>query len=133
VSTDLQGYVNETWGYYPITNPYSSSSGSKSWQPAPGILEDDDTSGHNGQSHAYTDYREYTINHGQLVAGLTYTKNLALNPGNYEVETANCTDKAIAAAAAAGVSLPSAEGFCSHLTHSFMGNCPGTLGENLNP
>jgi hypothetical protein len=132
IPDELQGFANEKWGFYPAGTPYSGSSGSKSWISGAGQLRDDSAT-------SYTNIGTYSITYDEYIAGLAYTKSIydgtTASPVtvNYHVETFNCTDAAIAAAAAAGESLPSAQGACSHLGHSFSGNCPGVLGENIEP
>lgn len=114
-----------TFGFWPNGQASTtSSSGCKTWIPCPGRVQDD-------SEHSYDSWQTYEITYDQLVAGLQYTKNLLENTPSYEVETFNCTDAAIGAAAAAGVGLPDAHGTYINYGVSFSGNCPGILGPRL--
>lgn len=101
------------------------------WRDSPGIIQNDD------YTH-YTHERTYEITYNQPVLGLTYTKVLYDGTNytpvtiDYHVENFNCTNAAIHAASAAGVTLPDGQNTCDHWTHSFSGQSPGTLGERLN-
>src|SRR5690606_35340922 len=105
----------------------------KTWKSPPGWLKEEETTA------GYNFSRSYEISYEQLIAGLQFTKSLhdgtrASPPTvTYNVQTYNCTDAAIGAAQAVGVTLSPAFGSCSnHWTHSFSGNCPGVLGDILN-
>lgn len=124
IPTDLTSSLG-TFGFWPNGQASTTgSSGCKTWTPCPGRVQDD-------SEHSYDSWQTYEITYDQLVAGLQYTKNLLENTPSYEVETFNCTDAAIGAAAAAGVGLPDAHGTYINYGVSFSGNCPGILGPRL--
>jgi hypothetical protein len=135
VPEEYEEFLDQEYGFYPedINNAYIIVLGTKVWGNTPGELLPD-------YATDYTDHRTYTISYAELLAGLAYTKDLwdrtYTGSGTtlaYHVQNFNCTDAAIGAASAAGVTLPSAAGSCGNGFHTFNGNCPGTLGENLNP
>ncbi|GMV90607.1 MAG: hypothetical protein AMXMBFR82_03850 [Candidatus Hydrogenedentota bacterium] len=124
--TGYDDFVGIRWGFWPEdATPYQYSGSYKLWVDCGGVVQNDNDYDYNRTP------KTYSISYAALVAGLQYTAALKLNPMEYRVEVFNCTDAAIFAANAAGVTLPSAAGSCNHLTHSFTGNCPGVLGENI--
>lgn len=120
----LQLRANEPWGFYPAGATYGENSfGKKVWLLTNGRVGED---GHRQPTHR----RSYYLSYNQLEAGTDFTNFVIFNPPFYHAEDYNCTDALIDAAAAAGASLPSA--FGSYWPY-FSGNCPGALGERLQP
>lgn len=129
IAGEIGPYVNQAWGYWPEGALFEGSS-SKTFISAPGFLKNDTE-----LIEDATDSRTYDITWSQLVAAAQYTKSLHDSPPAYHLATHNCTDALINVAAAAGVTLPNAVGTCpgACISHNFTGDCPGALGETLNP
>ena len=135
VPEEYEDIVGKAWGFYPAAGAAAYTTdffGYKTWVLCAGELKDDT---HYVRGLDYNEYESVTIDYDELIAGLAYTKSLLDDPPQFHVESFNCTDAAIAAAAEAGYAMPNAHGTCNEsfcdLTHSFSGNCPGTLGDNL--
>lgn len=70
---------------------------------------------------------EWKISLLQLLNGLQYAQQLYNNPGTYNLNTHNCTDMALGAATAVGVTIQAAQGTWP----KGGGFNPGDLGEDL--
>ena len=90
---------------------------------APGLFVMPDS----GEAKATASYTK-DISPGALISGLRYNAGLHTNPGDYNPNTRNCADAAIAAGEAAGLIVPKTIG-----TWMFGGRGanPGDLGEDL--
>jgi hypothetical protein len=88
-------FLGDSVGFYPVANV--------DWHHYRdyGCLHDPD-----GQMvHAH---HKYEIGFEDLINGLNHTQNVHDNPPEYDIYIDNCTDEAIAAGKAAGVTLPNA-------------------------
>jgi hypothetical protein len=118
VPTNLRPFVNKPAGYYPncdnllpCINPTCN-----------GVVIVPD----NG--HAANVSKSFSLGLAQLLSGLSYTKSLNDSPGTYNLNTNNCADATLGAAAAAGTNIQSRAGSwfpCGG------GHDPGDLGEDL--
>lgn len=113
----LRFYVNQPTGYYPTVAISPSN-------PAgPGTLVVPDNAHMAGHEVSHT----WEISFSQLLNGLLYSRNLHNNPGTYNLNSNNCTDVAVGAAAAVGVGIETQSGTWP----GGGGRNPGDLGEDL--
>lgn len=113
----LRVYVNQPMGYYPIVGVSPNS------PTSPGKLVIPDTAHMAG----YEVEHKWEISFSQLLNGLQYSKNLHDSPGTYNLNSNNCTDAAVGAAAAVGVTISTQQGTWP----GGGGRNPGDLGEDL--
>ena len=113
----LRYYINKPIGYYPKSEvkPLSPS------QPGQVIIPD------------YGHWAKYEVSHfwgvsiEHFIDGLNYSKNLHNTPGAYDLNDNNCTDAAIRAGVAVGVTVPDTQG----IWPNGGGSNAGDLGEDL--
>ena len=113
----LRYIVNQSVGYYPLT-PVSLSDPSSTGRLM--VPDNDHIAGHEVD-------HTWEISLTRLLAGLQYSRQLLDNPGTYNLNSNNCTDAALGAAAAAGVSINATTG----IWQGGGGHNPGDLGEDL--
>ena len=113
----LRQYANQPTGFYPI----DSVSPSNPSQPGELIIPD------NTHMAAHEVEHKWDISLYDLQNGLRYSKDLHDNPGTYNLNSNNCTDAAIDAAAAVGISINTQQGTWP----GGGGRNPGDLGEDL--
>jgi hypothetical protein len=118
VPTSLLPFVNKPAGYYPNCDNLLPC-----FNPTcPGMLVIPDT----GSSANVS--KSFSLGLPQFLSGLSYTKALNDSPGTYNLNTKNCADAALGAAAAAGTNIQSQAGSwfpCGG------GHDPGDLGQDL--
>ena len=107
----LKPQVNKPVGYYPkVSSPVSVGE----------YACPDDRHASDEQSS-----RTCAISYRKLKAGLDYNYSLSRSPGTYNLFGNNCSDKAVAAGAAAGVSVPAPTCYLGTIT------CPGYMACDL--
>ena len=124
VPSALQPFVNVNMGFYPLGGISPSA------PETTGILvRPDDAHAPSGgkRNHGAEVVRSFSISVSNLIAGLTYSKNLADTPPQYDLNTFNCTDAGIQAGLAAGLHLPDPQS----TWQGGGGSNPGAFGEEL--
>ncbi len=129
VATDLDDFLNHSWGFYP-----SKTLGPGSFavvSTCPGTLKNDDA--HVTDVDVYKIYDIPALD--DLLAVLQFTKSTKESPGTYDLSTRNCTTITIAAADAAGVTVPKTtqevEFSALWFYYKFNGYNAGDMGEDL--
>jgi hypothetical protein len=113
----LRYLVNKQVGYYPSTTVSLSDPSSPGRLIVPDIAH---LAGHE------VDHM-WEISLTQLLAGLRYSRQLLDNPGTYNLNSNNCTDAALGAAAAVGIFINATTG----TWQGGGGHNSGDLGEDL--
>ena len=123
VPAEFRAYLGKKRGFYP-------AGGIDMNAPVAGKLVDD---GAGGTNHAWDAEITYAIkSHAGLVSALRFTKKANDAPDQYDLSNYNCTDCALKAAQAAGVTPPDPQGQIRHPDTNallFSGSNPGMFGE----
>jgi hypothetical protein len=123
----LQKYLYQYIGYYPSRglNPLTN----KTTANGKFVMPDISHLGGDPNNPNWRIEAQYTwfVSLDDIVKGLNYCKNLQDSPGEFNLDSNNCTDVAIKAGAASGVCVPDPQGEWGN----GRGSNPGLLGEEL--